>query len=154
MVQLARLNSRSRSPKGGSARTLHTALGASQTQSRHPGAPKIGRTKRKLKSAQLKPVLLRSRLTLEDLNALRVIWERDKRIPSSESRRQWALQRGISPGTVGSWFFRRRARYDKMYGQGLRRRTRTTSALTRHPLPCPSSLMAAQKPPPFRLLSL
>jgi hypothetical protein len=59
---------------------------------------------------------LRKRLTKQDLHDLLIIWGRDQRIPSSKSRRQWALQRGLAPSTVSSWFNRRRARHIRLFG--------------------------------------
>jgi hypothetical protein len=61
-------------------------------------------------------VTLRKRLTKQDLHDLLIIWGRDQRIPSLKSRRQWALQRGLAPSTVSSWFYRRRARHMRLVG--------------------------------------
>jgi hypothetical protein len=62
------------------------------------------------------PVTLRKRLTKQNLHDLLIIWGRDQRIPSLKSRRQWALQRGLAPSTVSSWFYRRRARHIRLVG--------------------------------------
>ena len=62
------------------------------------------------------PVTLRKRLSKQDLHDLLIIWGRDQRVPSLTSRRNWALQRGLSPSKVSGWFYRRRTRHIRLVG--------------------------------------
>lgn len=62
------------------------------------------------------PVVLRTRLTEQDQRDLRIIWNRDQRIPTPASRQKWAQHRGLAPTTVGRWFSRRRASHIPLAG--------------------------------------
>ncbi|KAF9000118.1 hypothetical protein BDQ17DRAFT_1245823, partial [Cyathus striatus] len=39
---------------------------------------------------------------------LRNIWDGDHRLPTSSSRRAWALARNLDPDAVNRWWYRRR----------------------------------------------
>ncbi|KAF8892317.1 hypothetical protein CPB84DRAFT_1848757 [Gymnopilus junonius] len=45
---------------------------------------------------------------LVHFDELNHIWPNDPRIPSSKSRRAWALARNLNPTNVHSWWYRRR----------------------------------------------
>lgn len=62
----------------------------------------------------IKPTLLtKSKIVYKHLpehvsRELSAIWEADRRIPTVESRRRWALARGVGPVRVHNWWYRRR----------------------------------------------
>lgn len=68
--------------------------------------PKTKKIKNEPQTRPLKPIF--QPMTLVHYNELSVIWPADKRIPSLESRRAWALARNLKPDTVHRWWWRRR----------------------------------------------
>ncbi|EKM50982.1 uncharacterized protein PHACADRAFT_32029 [Phanerochaete carnosa HHB-10118-sp] len=54
---------------------------------------------------------------------LEAAWQRDKRVPTLESRRAWAEVRNIDPEAVRLWFFRRRWKAIKREGEKIGKET-------------------------------
>lgn len=48
------------------------------------------------------------RIPIIYLKELGAIWDADKRMPTPESRRAWALARGLDPSKVNNWWYRKK----------------------------------------------
>lgn len=66
------------------------------------------RSKQKVTSSRPDVKLRRLKSIPDILKELYVIWEKDNRVPTADSRREWAHARGVQPERVGQWFSNRK----------------------------------------------
>lgn len=66
------------------------------------------RSKQKVISSRPDVKLRRLKSIPDILKELYVIWEKDNRVPTADSRREWAHARGVQPERVGQWFSNRK----------------------------------------------
>ena len=87
--------------------TRHPAVASTTRMSgrtkKHPALPSASSS-----NADIVPASERARIPAIYLKELTAIWDVDKRMPSPESRRAWALARGLQPSKVNNWWYRKK----------------------------------------------
>ena len=112
------------------------------TKKRRPAPPSASSS-----NADIVPALTQARIPAIYLKELTAIWEVDKRLPSAESRRAWALARGLQPSKVNNWWYRKKTTAKK-HGIPLPEDTYQLPVL---PIPALPELSASPVPEPLPL---